>query len=214
MSIMSKIGFACMMLYEGGGVPSSTSGDIVLSVVSLTGAKEKKGITDKGHSFVIIENKTKKNVDVGYYNLKPNEEVSVGLWYGSFFAGPDEFEKIGGVYYNREFYEYNFKYEPEDLVSCKCVIDEQSLWFVSQIIKEKNNEYVLIGYNCSNFATEIWNKVSGAKWETGDYPLYYLEPKDVCANIKANNKYVENPKLKPKGYYYKYANNKLNEVHE
>ena len=214
MSIMSKIGFVCMMLYEGGGAPSSTSGDIVLSVVSLTGAKEKKGITDKGHSFVIIENKTKKNVDVGYYNLKPNEEVSVGLWYGSFFAGPDEFEKIGGVYYNREFYEYNLNYEPESLVSCKCVIDEHSLWFVSQIIKEKNNEYNLIGYNCSNFATEIWNKASGAKWPTGDYPMYYLEPKDVCANIKANNKYDENPKLKPKGYYYKYANNKLNEVHE
>ena len=144
MSIMSKIGFVCMMLYEGGGAPSSTSGDIVLSVVSLTGAKEKKGITDKGHSFVIIENKTDVKVDVGYYNLKPNEEVSVGLWYGSFFAGPDEFEKIGGVYYNREFYEYNLNYEPESLVSCKCVIDEHSLWFVSQIIKKKTMNIILL----------------------------------------------------------------------
>lgn len=169
---------------------------------SLSEVKQ-KGL---GHSYVIVKNFTPSSVNVGYFSLSAYDQVSVGLWtagvWGSSSIGSSgssgsssdsSSNKHDGVLYNYERYFFYYKEKPVDDIYAKVTIDNNKLSEISQIIKDKNNTYNLMTYNCATFSTEIWNKAANKSFWTG----WFRTPDYVIADIKGNYTYYNGNYLTP-----------------
>lgn len=77
---------------------------------------------------------------------------------------------------------------------------------INERINEKNDDYNLISYNCSTFATDIWNIATEKRW----YTACFLTPTNVMDDIKKDYPdYTHDntlPKSKIVGHYDKKNN--------
>lgn len=109
-----------------------------------------------GHAWLEINNLTDSFVEVGYYTAHAGEYLSVGLW-GNItnIEGLHE-----GVWYNRESNSYINGGGLLNYTRVGQLISLEELQLISDIAKQENDEYSLLGYNCCHFAMVAWNEVS------------------------------------------------------
>lgn len=109
-----------------------------------------------GHIWLYFENISEKDINVGYITLAPGSTSSVGNL-GNMRANG------GGTYYNGEAFMAGYTNGKVNFtVSLKTDISEKQLETVSERIKSMNT-YILVGSNCGDFATKVWNSVSPKK---------------------------------------------------
>lgn len=109
-----------------------------------------------GHIWLYFENISEKEIKVGYVTLAPGETTSVGSLRNTRTDG-------GGTYYNGEAFMSGYKPSVTGAtVSLKKSLTESELNTVSEEIKSMNL-YILVGFNCGDFATRVWNSVSSRK---------------------------------------------------
>ena len=122
-----------------------------------------------GHSFILLENNRSRSLDLGYYSLPPFEKCTLGLWGndGEYDTPLDSDLEVGedGIFYNREAYVFTHEYaDPSDMVKLYREVPVGD--FLTRISNFRNSklnylqyndeQYALIGYNCSNFAAEFF----------------------------------------------------------
>ncbi len=106
-----------------------------------------------GHVWLYFENLTDSDLPLGYAVLKANSFMSVG-------SLRNTRKNHGGTYYNGEaFMAKNPEKLKEHTTSIKMNLTEEQLKTVSEEIKS-HNLYILVGWNCGNFACKVWNSVS------------------------------------------------------
>ena len=187
---------------------SYSNGRIVLEYHSLTQAvrilddngnnieNQQVYTSGVGHSYIVIHNTTSSTVNVGYYKLPPNDNVSVGLrtacaWgsvSGSLESSSSSDSSTfnhSGVLYNYDRMKFAVLERPKDDVYVTLDLSISKLNEISTIIKNQNNNYNLIWYNCSNFATEIRNKAADKNYYNG----WFRNPGAICNEIKTDYKY-------------------------
>ena len=144
-----------------------------------------------GHSYIVVHNTKNYNVNVGNYVLKSNDSVSVGLWSSSAFGSSitSNCSYIGssfssssfgsssssgnvkldhsGIMYDYERFYYTRIERPTNDIYLTIDLTESQLLQISNVIKNQNDEYNVVWYNCANFATEIWNLVSTKSYYNG-----------------------------------------------
>lgn len=154
---------------------------------------QQKYTSGLGHSYIVVHNTRSTSVNVGYYTLQPNESVSVGLWtsgaIGSSVASFKNFESSAsasvqhsGIMYNYERFHFTTLERPKDDVYVTADLTLSKLNELSTIIKNQNNNYNLIWYNCAHFATEIWNKVTNKNYYNG----WFRDPGAICNEIRSD----------------------------
>lgn len=168
-----------------------------------------------GHTFILFSNNTTSTYTIGNYVLSPSNTVSIGLWNkgsgGSSSDGSSSGSSSGGleytgVQYNQECYYYNYVENMVNAVNIEISVSIDKLNKITKKIKEKNDTYNLIWYNCSTFATELWYIVCDKSWYTG----WFRKPEAVMKNIKNDySNYTYNnslPKKRTTGHYNKSQN--------
>lgn len=128
-----------------------------LSVVSYV-----KNIVSHGHSWLYIENISKKTLTVGVYELKPGEAVSVGTFKYSRKEGK-------GIYYNVELY-CNEHYGANGRYSLTTEITESQLASVSKKINNYGSKWTPVK-NCAYFVANVWNGISSIRLISGSTPF-------------------------------------------
>ena len=103
-----------------------------------------------GHAWVYIENLTDRTLQVGLYELPPEEGVSIGS-YGITREG-------FGVYYNVESFYCN-THAYRRIWSLQEDITQEDLDTLNEG-KLKRNYWGIITYNCMGFAFSVWNAVA------------------------------------------------------
>lgn len=105
-----------------------------------------------GHVWLYFTNESEFTLPLGYITLAPGKSMSVGSLRNTRKDG-------GGTYYNGE------AYMTKDLVklqkhttSLKTELTMAELRTVNEVIKS-HNLYILIGWNCGNFACKVWNSL-------------------------------------------------------
>lgn len=120
-----------------------------------------------GHSFVMIENNRSRPVNLGFCNLAPFSKYTLGLWGndGSSTSSNEGWNVLtDGIFYNREAYLFSTLYDnPTDMV--KIYEEVEASLFETRIsnfrgdttyLQYNAEQYLLLGYNCSNFAAEFF----------------------------------------------------------
>ena len=106
-----------------------------------------------GHVWLYFENHTSEDLPLGYATLKSGASMTAG-------SLRNTRKNHGGTYYNGEAFMVK---DPEKLqkhtTSIEMDITKEQLEKVSEEIKSRNL-YILIGWNCGNFACKVWNSVS------------------------------------------------------
>lgn len=105
----------------------------------------------------------------------------------------DLFKGRNGVIYNYERYFFYYEEKPVDDIFAKVTITHSILNEVSNIIKDKNDTYNAVIYNCATFSTEIWNKADNKNFWTG----WVRTPGNVRDDIKGNYAYYNGNNLNP-----------------
>src|SRR5690606_18506870 len=173
-----------------------------------------------GHSYTVFYNIGTTDVMVGYYTLKPGKKVSVGLWTAggasssssSSGSSSGSFGNHNGVYYELERVKFSLYETPQNDVCIRTYITESQLLNATNRIKNKNDSYDALTYNCSSLAVDVWNYATGdnlsAGWintpdylrtniiNNGDFTVYYNY------SIGSSNK----------AYWYKTSNNTMMEI--
>lgn len=207
-----KLSVCCLLLVPllGSWKESET---ISARLYSFLDYYELPNTTDKksgsGHSFVEIFNNTSDAIQVGYYTLPSKETVTVGLWNSGVGGGSSSGSSGSssatnaylGVYYNREEYFYNNVQMMCSACQYEVIINKSDLDNVTKILKEKNDTYNLLTYNCANLSTEIWNTLAGTSWWTG----WNRSPRFVILDIKgAYLDYIESNYVDSSDWYGHY----------
>jgi hypothetical protein len=131
-----------------------------------------------GHSYIIVENNRSWTLNLGYYELPPFSQCTIGLWGGNGLSDSSSSESgsgnnnYKGVYFNREAYILTRDGEDaertEDCVRYYVEV-EQGL-FSSRMRYGDNNIHFLIAkadtynlatYNCSIFAADFFERATG-----------------------------------------------------
>lgn len=110
-----------------------------------------------GHVWLYFKNLTEYNVPIGYINIEPGQEISVGSLAHS--------RKYGdGTYYNGEgiMATNNADGVCEHTFTLKMKLTPEQLKTVNKKICSMDN-YDMIFNNCGVFATIVWNSVSDKK---------------------------------------------------
>lgn len=106
-----------------------------------------------GHLWLYFENLTDRELPLGYVTLQPYEEMSVG-------SLRNTRKDRGGTYYNGEAYmAKNLESVKNHTTSVSTYLTYEQLLTINEKIKGSNT-YVLIGYNCGDFACKCWNSVA------------------------------------------------------
>ncbi|MEG0978021.1 MAG: hypothetical protein RSD40_00015 [Bacilli bacterium] len=166
---------------------------IELHAYTSVGPKEKSAgeprVAAKGHAYALFKNISSSNITVGYYDLFPNETISVGLWglvpgYSSSSSSSSSSSILfdrAGVYYNLERFRLGrFESAGNDIGTYRNIKPSQ-LVKATERMKEQNDWYDLAGYNCSSFAVDMWNYSTGSNLDAGWIDC----PEDLRKNILA-----------------------------
>lgn len=118
-----------------------------------------------GHVWLYFDNISDKNINVGYVELEPGEQTSVGSLKNTRTDG-------GGTYYNGEAYmAKSIDTTGAHTTYLSIPLTSEQLKTVSDQI-QKRNSYNLIVWNCGNFATAVWNSVSPHKIVHVVFPIF------------------------------------------
>lgn len=132
-----------------------------------------------GHMWVYLENLTDAPITVGYVSVEPGESISVGNLRNSRRDG-------GGTYYNGEaFMASNLEETSKHTTYLEQNITFDQLEKVSREIKS-HNTYLFVGYNCTNFACDIWNSVAKAKIASLCLPIFTIFEMKLFGADKGN----------------------------
>ena len=219
---------------------SYESGKVVLEVHSLTKAIkildgnfnniESQNISSggMGHSYIVIHNTKNYSINVGYYTLKPNDSVSMGLWTTSavgssivsssykYFESSNSSGSSSntfshsGVIYNYERLFYTQVERPKDDVYLTYNLTTSKLNEISTIIKNRNDTYNVVTYNCAHFAMEIWNNVANKNSYNGWFKSPGQVRNEIVNDFKSSYLYG-NYALKQTNrfFYYNKSNSTL-----
>ena len=172
-----------------------------------------------GHSYVIIQNNRSWTLDLGHYQLPPFAYCTVGLWGGSGSSSSSSSEsgssnsETRGVYFNREAFILTREGENAER-SENCVRYSVSVLhgnFVSRMYQntsnnqhfliEKADTYNLAAYNCSQFATDFFERATGIDITFCANPTYLMD-----SIMGFENHYTDNTNFS-KEEYFKYTVN-------
>lgn len=125
-----------------------------------------------GHSFLQIINGTSYTKKIGYYDLTPNEVVTVGLWTNGAVGSSSSSSSVNenfsqGVLYNQERYQYTTIEKMQDDIYTSINLDDNQINKLTTVLVKKNSTYNLISYNCATFTTDVWNQLTGSSYWTG-----------------------------------------------
>ena len=136
-----------------------------------------------GHAFVVIENNTSENLNIGKYTLKSGRAVTVGTW---------SIAEHFGIWYNVEnnYIKYCNKYDGR--VSLSKEINIEDLEKINSFISTHDRWGVF--KNCGYFATNLWNEVA----KDGEILNVGFTPKSIC-NVIVNTQNFEKNKVIPVG---------------
>lgn len=134
-----------------------------------------------GHAFIVVENNSSNQLTVGNYTINSNETLSIGLWMQSGTNRPH-----GGIWYNLENYKADNFSEMDDAVALKKNITLSQVSTISNFILDNNNDYYdLYTYNCTHFATQIWNQISNIHVSNS-----FGFPSSVKSSIVSNSTHI------------------------
>lgn len=138
-------------------------------------------VTNMGHAYLSIINRQTTPLLVGNYVVAPNEELYFGSW-GQ--------EAHWGVWYNMEpLYLKSGRYEGRVSLT-RGINNEDDITKISSFIK--NNDYWSFAFNCTSFATSLWNEIAGS-----DKIAFknFMNPTNLRNSLKAFDNYVVNRPL-------------------
>lgn len=105
-----------------------------------------------GHVWLYFVNESQFTLPLGYVTLAPGKSMSVGSLRNTRKDG-------GGTYYNGEAYmAKDLEKLQKHTTSLKTELTMSELREVNEVIKS-HNLYILIGWNCGNFACKVWNSL-------------------------------------------------------
>jgi len=134
-----------------------------------------------GHAFLVIENKSSNSISVGDFLLGGQKTLTIGLWMENGVNRPH-----GGIWYNLENHKANINNEMDDAVALKKNINQTELDIISGYLLDDSNDYYdLVSYNCTHFATNIWNSISNVT-VTNQFGF----PSSVKSSILSNSSYI------------------------
>ena len=100
-----------------------------------------------GHTWICIKNISKDDITIGGKVIAPNEMASFGLHHD------------GGMHCNREIE----RFSGETVKAKQKKLNRSELLIASnEISNSRWGWYEYFAHNCTNFATTVWNKVTGA----------------------------------------------------
>lgn len=119
-----------------------------------------------GHSYLQLTNTYSHKVFLQGFQINPNESITVGLWGDLSSSGSSghtgiDIETPQGIFINREAFYYSHLEIPGDSVMLMNFTTEEKLIELYPLIMEKKFEYDLVNYNCSTFAEECWQYLTG-----------------------------------------------------
>lgn len=166
-----KIIFAPLVLFLCSFAPRMGTYNTVGLTLCSYSTYTSSGIVSSGigHSYVVLENNRSRPLDLGFYQVRPFEKITLGLLGNDGFTENNSSgsmnAEVDGIFYNREAYVFNHYYEwPTDMVSLYAEVDigvfgERIANYDGDLnyLQAKAEDYALIGYNCSNFAAEFFS---------------------------------------------------------
>ena len=106
-----------------------------------------------GHSWIYVHNNSDEPIQVGHFEVLPDQGVSIGAFSFSVSDG-------WGLYYNIESYKENAKNRADKVRSISEEINAEQLAKLSQNLIDYPNYWGFVN-NCATFAFSIWNSVTG-----------------------------------------------------
>lgn len=141
------------------------------------------------HSWLVIKNTSSSSIYVGGYLLAANNSVTIGIW--------GNITQHKGIWYNLEGY-----YSMASNVSVSKNITSSELSSMNYYINLNDRWGYL--YNCSSFATSVWNTISSVKVSAG----LVNTPGNLANSIKSkfsssysNNYAIPSKSSSQLGYY-------------
>lgn len=109
-----------------------------------------------GHTWICIKNTSDETITIGSRNIEPSEMASFGLHH------------FDGMHYDDEMNDYRgetvsareYKLTREDLGKA-----------ADEITASRWHWYEYLTHNCTNFATSVWNKVTGSHYFAFCFPF-------------------------------------------
>lgn len=122
----------------------------------------------KGHSFVSVTNYFGFPIELGYYQVNPNETSTFGLWSG--LENQNIFTAISnailsdypGLYKDREAFVFQYD-QMMDCYQYSVIVDRVTFLSsgINSYMKSINDHYDLLGFNCTCFAIEFFKYATG-----------------------------------------------------
>lgn len=164
-----------------------------------------------GHSFILLKNNFGFPIELGYYQVNPNETASFGLWSGvdnqSFITSSSNafLSDYPGIYKDRECYVLNY----EQMLDCyQYTITVDRVTFltsgINDYMKSVNDHYDGLGFNCTCFAIDFFKYASGKNLYDNIFGT--STPGGLKQSMKKEygNDVIENNNIIYKAKFYKY----------
>lgn len=131
-----------------------------------------------GHTWIYVHNNSDEPIQVGLYEVLPDQGVSIGAFSFSVNNG-------WGIYYNIEAYKENNKNRMDNVRSVSEEMDAEELEALNNALNNYPNMWSF-SVNCATFSFTMWNSV------TGDHLFSLLIPaiSDFMIMLKGGKKGV------------------------
>lgn len=106
-----------------------------------------------GHTWIYVHNNSDEPIQVGLWEVLPDQGVSIGAFSFSVDDG-------WGLYYNIEAYKENFKNRMGNVRSISEDMDSDELEALNKALDNYPNMWSF-GVNCATFSFTMWNSVTG-----------------------------------------------------
>ena len=105
-----------------------------------------------GHTWIYVHNNSDEPIQMGLYEVLPDQGVSVGAFSFSVNDG-------WGLYYNIEAYKENEKNRMDNVRSISTELNAEEVAKLSRKLKEYPNYWGFVA-NCATFSFSMWNSVT------------------------------------------------------
>lgn len=163
-------------------------------------------ISGLGHSYVVINNVSRYSQKIGYYNIPSGKQLSIGLWQSSdsiFSSSTSSSSDHNGVFYDYDRALFTNIETPQNDVYVSALLDNSKIISVSKLIRQKNDSYDVISYNCATFSTDIWNTATGSSFDTGNFRKPSAVREDIMNSYESS--YYTNLNLTFTASYFYYS---------
>lgn len=131
-----------------------------------------------GHTWIYVHNNSDEPIQVGLYEVLPDQGVSIGAFSFSVDDG-------WGLYYNIEAYKENNKNRMDNVRSISEEMDTEELEALNDALNNYPNMWSF-GVNCATFSFSMWNSVTG----DGMFSLLIPAISDFMIMLKGGKKGV------------------------